>query len=596
MSYVGFTLASLFLKVFVQEKINKPLALPSSKCKRKQMRNTTAAKYGIRKLPSCGPSHSKRLTAGGDILSKRLTPAEFEDAYRRHKTKEIAAMAASRKREAISVQNQRSTTCGSGSANTASQMHSLDAGVKLCARKYNEAKAQADKLDDEVKERSDELIGLERESLALHEMLKGNNSEARKISRLSAEIQEINDCSEKMLMYRHQLHHMYQRISNESVTVDGYLGEMSATLESHQKERDRAQKMLAEVESGLKFASLELDDTIRDTNVAEEERNRELAIKQHEASDASRLERWNQERVDSNLPLHQQLASGAVADIEKLQRAIQDRKSQLKELNRSMEDTTAKLGELEGSFLHLKQSTGVNSLAEMIAKISSRDHNRMQLLKEKKDAEERLIAAKATVSSDEEAFNDAKTNGFGDTELNRDLINRIKSDILDEKSEGKIVQSTNARLEALLVGLRQGGIGLYNRLLPYHSMLLDVEAPKLGEIDSTDAVQAASDTLEMISFTEKILGKMLLDIGGIRNVDTKAGVDEKNDSTEDLNLNIRIKPRVCVEVMLGLIVFVFTRLFFESLLSSQRRLKMMPLLLRLPKMTIWLMKCLRELD
>jgi hypothetical protein len=155
-----------------------------------------------------------------------------------------------------------------------------------------------------------------------------------------------------------------------------------------------------------------------------------------------------------------------------------------------------------------------------------------------------LIAAKATVSADEEALDMLRTHGFGDTELNRDVINDIKADIIDEKSEGKIVQSTNARLEALLVGLRQGGIGLYNRLLPYHSILLNEEAPKLGEIDSTDAVQAASDTLEMINFTEKILGKILLDIGGIRRVDTKTDV-EKDVNSDSPGLNIRIRPKVC---------------------------------------------------
>lgn len=381
--------------------------------------------------------------------------------------------------------------------------------------------------------------------VALHEMLDGNNSEAQKISQLSAEIEETNGCSEQTLMYRHRLHHMYHRISNNSVTMDGHIGEMSATLASLQKERGRAQKMLAEVESGLTFASIELDDTIRDTNVAEEERNRELATKQHEACDASRMERWNRQRIDSNLSLHKQLAGEDKAEIERLHRSIRDKKSQLKDLKHSMENTTAKLGELEGSFLHLKQATGVNSLAEMISKISTHDENHKQLRREKKDAEDRLFAAKATLSSDEEAFKRMKSLGFGDTELNRDVINGIKNDILDEKSESKIVQSTNARLEVLLLGLRQGGIGLYNRLLPYHSMLLDEEAPKLGEIDSTNAVQAASDTLEMINFTEKILGKILLEIGGIRRVDTKLGVEKDND-TENDDLNVRIKSKVCL--------------------------------------------------
>ena len=493
-------------------------------------------------MPSCGPSHSKSITAGE--ISRKLTRSELEDACRKNKTKEIAAMAASRKRDARSTQHQRSGNRGVDAADNASQMHSLDAGVKLCARKYNEAKAQADKLDDEVKTRCDELIELERESMALHEMLEGNNSDAKKITELSAEIVETNDCSEQTLMYRHQLHHMYQRISSNSVTMDGHIGEMSITLASLQKERNRAQKMLAEVESGLTFASIELDDTIRDTNIAEEERNRELAIKQNEARDASKMEQWNRERIDSNVALHKQLVGGDKSELEKIQRSIRDRKVQLKDLKHSMEETTARLGEVETTFLHLKRATGVNDLSEIVAKFFSHEENHRQLLKEKRDAEDRLVAAKATVSSDEQTLSRMKTNGFGDTELNRDVIDNIKNDIIDEKSEGKIVQSTNARLEALLVGLRQGGIGLYNRLLPYHSELLNEEAPKLGEIDSTNAVQAASDTLEMINFTEKILGKILLEIGGIRHVNTKSGVEPFCNRAESPGVNIRVKRKV----------------------------------------------------
>ena len=506
--------------------------------------NRVVARYNNRrlKLPSCGPSHSKSITAGE--ISRKLTRSELEDACRKNKTKEIAAMAASRKRDARSTQNQRSGNRGVDAADNASQMHSLDAGVKLCARKYNEAKAQADKLDDEVKTRCDELIELERESMALHEMLEGNNSDAKKITELSAEIVETNNCSEQTLMYRHQLHHMYQRISSNSVTMDGHIGEMSITLASLQKERNRAQKMLAEVESGLTFASIELDDTIRDTNIAEEERNRELAIKQNEARDASKMEQWNRERIDSNVALHKQLVGGDKSELEKIQRSIRDRKVQLKDLKHSMEETTARLGEIETTFLHLKRATGVNDLSEIVAKFFSHEENHRQLLKEKRDAEDRLVAAKATVSSDEQTLSRMKTNGFGDTELNRDVIDNIKNDIIDEKSEGKIVQSTNARLEALLVGLRQGGIGLYNRLLPYHSELLNEEAPKLGEIDSTNAVQAASDTLEMINFTEKILGKILLEIGGIRHVNTKSFVEPFCNRAESPGVNIRVKRKV----------------------------------------------------
>ncbi|KAL7536540.1 hypothetical protein ACHAWF_005490 [Thalassiosira exigua] len=496
-----------------------------------------------RHLPSCGPLSSSKSSRVE--ISKRFTRAELHDACRRHGAKEIAAMAASRKRNAIAVQNQRvAQHHGSDHVDASTQLRSLDAGVKLCARKYNEAKAQAGRLEDEVRSRSDELIELEREAKALHEMLEGNNADARKITRLSEEIQEANDCSEDTLLYRHQLNHMQQRLGKNSVSLDGHIGEMSATLSSAQKERDRSQKMLAELESGLTCASIELDDTIQDTRIAEEERNRELSMKQMEASDAGRMEEWNRERVSSNLAMQVSLADANKSERERLQRTMRERESELTEASKSMEESAVKLSSFEESFTHVKRATGVNSLTEMVHKITDHEETHLQLTKEKKDAEERLKAAKSSLSRDQEVLAQLKTNGFCTTELNREILDDIKGSIASEKTEGKIVKSTNKRLEDLLVGLRQGGIGLYNRLLPFHSTLLNGEAPKLGEMDSTNAIQAAADTLAMISFTEKILGRMLNDIGGIRFVDSKSGSGkEAGPEKPTERVNCRVTPK-----------------------------------------------------
>ena len=265
----------------------------------------TTPQHHMRKrhLPSRGIHTNSNNTPVGEV-SKRFTRAELEDACRRFKTKEIAAMAASRKRDARAAQNQRAAQRGVEAVDSSGQLRSLDLGVKVCARKYNEAKAQADKLDEEVKARCHELIELEREAHGLHEMLEGNNAEARKISELSAEIQEANGYSERTLLYRHQLNHMHHRVRKNSVTMDGHIGEMTATLASAQRERERSQKMLGEIESALTFASRELDDATRDTHIAEDERNRELTVKRLEADAAGKMEKWNNERVSSNLVLH----------------------------------------------------------------------------------------------------------------------------------------------------------------------------------------------------------------------------------------------------------------------------------------------------
>ena len=499
-----------------------------------------------RHLPSCGPLSSRKSSRVE--ISKRFTTQELEDALKRNKAKEIAAMASERKRNAIAVQNQRANQRGDSSVvDSSTQLRSLDVGVKLCARKYNEAKAQASRLEDEVKSRQDELAELERESRTLHEMLQGNNADARKITHLTSKIQDVNDCSENILAYRQQLNHMHQRLGKNSVSLDGHISELSAKLAAAQKEKDRSQKMLAELESCLTFASIELDDTIQDTRIVEDERNRELAMKRLEASNASRMEEWNRERVSSNLAAHASLADAGRSDRERLQRLVREKHTQMKELNRSMSDTTAKLSSFEESFTHVKQATGVNSLTEMVNKIRCHDENHLQLMKEKKDVEARLHSAKSSLFKDQETLAQLKTNGLCTTELNREILDDIKSSIASEKTDGKIVKSTNKRLEDLLVGLRQGGIGLYNRLLPFHSTLLNGDAPKLGEMDSTNAIQAASDTMEMINFTEKILGKMLMDIGGIQNVTGSAGGSKSPGSGPESpteRINCRVTPKV----------------------------------------------------
>merc|ERR1719253_1323963 len=457
-------------------------------------------------------------------------------------------MAAARKRNAAATQHQRASQAGAAepssrgeAADPSGQLRSLDAGMKLCARKYNEAKAQADRLAEEVKSRSDERIELEREAKALHEMLEGNNADARKITRISAEIDEANECAENILLYRHQLNHMHHRLRKNSVSLDGHIREMTATLASAQKERDRSKNMLAELETGLTCASIELDETIQDARLVQEERVRELAATEQEASHASKMEEWNRERVTSNLARQESFADANKRERERLRRERQDGHARLRELSKATDETAVELASFEESFAHVKQATGVNSLTEMVHKILDHERNHRQLMQEKKDAEERLKAAKTALSKDQQFLAKLKTNGFGTTELNREILDDIKGSIANEKTEGKIVKSTNKRLEALLVGLRQGGIGLYNRLLPFHSSLLTGEAPKLGEMDSTCAIQAASDTMEMISFTEKILGKMLVEIGGIDHANSKAGREKVDIPTERMNCRVTTK-------------------------------------------------------
>ena len=493
-----------------------------------------------------GPFSPSKQSLSREESSKRFIRGELKDLCRRNKTKDVATDV-SRKRFAITAQTQQVAQRGvENSMDGSGQLRLLDNKVKICARKYNEAKAQADRREEEVKSQNDELAQLELEATALHDMLEGNNSDTKKIARINEKITEANHCTEEMLMYRHQLNYMHRRLGDESVSMDGHIERLSATLSSAQKERDQSQDTLAEIESSLFRASTELEETVKDLHNADIERNRELSRKQQEATNAERMEKWNINRVNSNMAMHESLADENKSERDRLLRTMRERRSQLRGFNKSTDENMPKLASLEDTLTQIEQTTGVISITEIVNKMRNHDEYLLRLTKEKMGAEERLKCAKSSFAKDQDALAQLKTQGMSTTELNREILNDIKASIAAEKSGGKIVMSTIKRLENLLIGLRQGGIGLYNRLLPFHSSLLNEEAPVLGEMDSTNAVQAASDTMEMINFTEKVLGKMLLDIGGIRFVESRVGNGKEVIGPESPTemMNCRVTPKV----------------------------------------------------
>ena len=191
------------------------------------------------KLPSCGPLTSRKSSRVE--ISKRFTRSELEDAVRRKKRDDIAV----NNRGAIQRHRATDHSATEHMDSSSQQLRSLDLGVKLCARKYNEAKAQRLRIEEQVNAQNDQLSELERESKALSEMLQGSNPEARKIATLTDEIQQVVDSSSDLLSHRQQLQHMHLRLQNNSVALDAHLGEMADTVKVAQKEKNRSQKMLA---------------------------------------------------------------------------------------------------------------------------------------------------------------------------------------------------------------------------------------------------------------------------------------------------------------------------------------------------------------
>ena len=108
-------------------------------------------------------------------LKTFTTRQDLEKACRRVKP------GLSRKR-ADKVYTPLSKASAASTTGAENQLKSLDAGVKICARKFNEWKAKADKLQKQLNQKQDDLIELKREKNALGQMFEGTNGESKKIS------------------------------------------------------------------------------------------------------------------------------------------------------------------------------------------------------------------------------------------------------------------------------------------------------------------------------------------------------------------------------------------------------------------------------
>jgi len=417
-----------------------------------------------------------------------------------------------------------------------SQVKVMDSGVKMNAKKYNEYQLVADRLQAEYNKKLDKLTDLKRNDVALDQMINCTNPESKRIQELIKEIEKVNTQTDRKLHYRLQLNHMYSRLQKNSVTLDAHLNAMEDTYNGAEKEFMHCESLMREVQAGRTKALRELEGTIEAVTVQRTDRDRTLSSKQNEAQNASKMEEWRNSTEKSRQELAQSLKGDMNREEEEqLVATMYAYKNKREQQHGEIEQRLKILHKMEEAFKHIKDATGVNTLTEMVDKFSNHREHRDRLLIEKKDAEERLTGAKSNLEECQSNFNKSKEVGFGDTELNREILNTIEADMLNERIEGKGVKATCERLEGVLVGLRQGGMGLYQRLLAYTS-LLDGEVPQLNESATTSAIEAAYDTLKMLNVTEHILGKMLDTIGSGDGSPARFSVlpnDEDSNSLED---------------------------------------------------------------
>lgn len=91
--------------------------------------------------------------------------------------------------------------------------------------------------------------------------------------------------------------------------------------------------------------------------------------------------------------------------------------------------------EMEATFARIRQATGVNTLEEMVLKLANQGTNHITLEEEKREAESKLSRAKAARQREDTRFSCMKASGVGNTELNRDISDKLNAEIQEYRVE-----------------------------------------------------------------------------------------------------------------------------------------------------------------
>jgi len=394
-----------------------------------------------------------------------------------------------------------------GDGGAVTQLRVMDDGVNLNARRFNDLKLEADRKAKELKTKLDALQSLKMENDALLDMKQKNTPESVRIEELVVEIEESNRKTEEKLHYRRQLQHMLRRLQKNQITFDAHINAMEDALRSAQREHDEVKSLVRQLEAGKTKAVLDLYEIQRQVAIERRDRARVISVRQHEANNAKKMDDWRKEREIMRQEFTSELRGDLSAEEERaLEMKLKEREALAEELHAANEAKLKEFNKLEEQFTAIRQATGVNSLEEMVEKFIGQEGNRESLNNEKREVETRLANAKRKKEQVEAKFSELKASGIGSTELNREISDDLNAQIQGGRMELKVTKAACERLENVLVSLRQGSIGLFQRLESYMH-LLESEQGQRTDISTMDPVEA-------ITLSEHILSKMMESVGG----------------------------------------------------------------------------------
>ena len=300
---------------------------------------------------------------------------------------------------------------------------------------------------------------------------------------------------------------MLRRLQKNQITFDAHINAMEEALDAAEREHEDVKSLMRQLEAGKTKAVLDLHEIQRSVAVERRDRNRVIAMRQNEANNAAKMEAWRVEREEMRAEFASEMRGDlSVEEERQLQQRLSAREADVEKLQKENEENTRQLNKLEEQFTQVRQATGVNSLEEMVDKFVGQEGNRNALIDERKDVEGRLADAKRRKEEAEQRFSELKASGIGSTELNREISDELNHKILSGRMELKVTKAACERLEGVLVALRQGATGLFQRLQTFMH-LLESEGLQSGDV-------ATMEPIEAINLSEFILSKMMESVGG----------------------------------------------------------------------------------
>lgn len=389
-----------------------------------------------------------------------------------------------------------------GEDGTTKEIETLQNGIHSMARTYNNVKMEADRKAALLDRLRDSVIDVKAEVDMLEENLQNKTPESHRINALMGETGKVKKDMGDKLFYQNQLKHMTRRLSKNQMAFDAYLAGMEEAYNDCVKEYDEVKLLQRQLDAGNTQAMFQLQDT--KAQLEEERGVREAALetRRADAENSRRIEEWrkekDQQRKDYEAELRGDLSSESENQLQFRLRETERNQQALKEVTKAQNE---KVGSLEDAFQKIRQATGVRTVDEMVEKFMGQGSNTQALEAEQREAEERLARARKRSDEASNALNEMKASGIGGTELNREVYDTLDEDISQARAALKMNKAACERLESVLVAVRQGAMGLAQRLTPFKGMIEHHEEMNMAH--------SGNESLDSLHISELKLTKMV---------------------------------------------------------------------------------------